>query len=186
MTDAKIIFVTDIPFADLKKGHRLEGANGDRGTIAETKVVRYDRIGEEGEHNVVGIRWSEYNAEVEWYEYERLSKVKVVGEPNKESEIVVLSSVEYDEETKTVDDAQFDPDDQFSVDGELLDVSLTEDAPYIAIMSHDVVIVAPFTEDVNTVNNDIFNFIDEKIRINVIVDEDYKLSITSFDLKPQD
>jgi len=176
------VFVTDIPFSDLKIGHRLRGVNGVFGTIRGTEVSRDEHVGEEKDNQIVLIIWSKDLAEPKGYPYEILSRVQVVGEPSTDLGNMVLTSVEYDESDRTVSDTVFDVGVKFSIECSLLDVNLTDDG-YLSVMSHDVVIVADFAEDViDTVDNDIFNYIDETISVEFIVTDFHILEITGVTL----
>lgn len=177
-----IVYVTSIPFDDLKRGHRLQGANGIPGTIQSTDVTRDENIGEEEERQIVNIIWSEDQAEVKSYSYDILSKVMIVGEPSLDLENIVLTSVEYDESSKTVEEDQFEPGTQFTIKGELLDVALHVDG-YISVMSHDVVVVAPIGDNTADIDDDIYELIDTVIELDLVVLNDYTLEVRSVNLR---
>jgi hypothetical protein len=172
------VCVTSIPFDELKKGHRLQGADGTLGTIMGTDVVLDEHIGEEDERQVVFIIWSEDQAISKAYDYEILSKVIVIGEPATNTDVVILTSAEYDEETRLVDTSILEVGRQFYVDGELIDINLTDDG-YLSFMSHDVVVVVPVGVDPDAIDEDIFNYIYETIRFNLIVTEGEGLNLLS-------
>lgn len=177
------IYVTSIPFEDLKKGHRLQGVNDVLGTIAETEIGRDEHIGEEGDLQLVHIVWSEDQSVVKTYRYDVLAKVLVIGEPSEDLENIVLTSSDYDESYGTIDSDRFEIGTLLTIEGEILDINLNrDDGGYLSIMSHDVVIIAVIHPDAEDIDDDIFNYIDETIKVNLVVVDGHKLNVMSVDL----